>query len=475
MASECVTVELGDRSYPIVFDALSRLGSSLLSARGGSPGKCVLVTNDVVGPLHGAAARESLAAAGWAPEYVELPDGESQKTADTYLWLVTKLLDLQVDRRTPVIALGGGVTTDIVGFAAATTLRGLPFANVPTSLLAQVDASVGGKTGVNTAHGKNLLGAFWQPFLVHIAVETLATLSGPEFRCGLGEVVKHAVLEEAVDPADATKLVPSTVFFEWLETNCDAVAAREPAALLHTIRRCCEIKAAVVSADEREAGKRELLNLGHTVGHAIESVVGYGGLRHGEAVAMGTVAETQLAVLRGYCDAALPARISRLLEALQLPTGLQGLEVDALVQASLSDKKRRDTHISVTMPHAIGDVRLVKITPDELRPAFEALGAAAGAAAGTAAGTAADNAGPSPLSVAPPTDTAGVVAPELVNKGKGKARGVCNDTQSAMAAPFALDAPENKAAGDASGKASGKASPTRVSQPPGGASSIVFG
>jgi len=436
------------RSYPIVFEPLSALGDQLAKLR--KVGRCVVVSNDIVGPLYAEKVLASLERAGWKPEYVELRDGEENKTAETYLGLVNKLLDLQVDRKTPVIAVGGGVTTDIVGFAAATTLRGLPFANVPTTLLAQVDASVGGKTGVNTTHGKNLLGAFWQPFLVHVAVETLASLSDAEFRCGLGEVIKHAVLEETPDPSDAAKLVPSTEFMEWLEANSGPLTKREPQALSHTIRRCCEIKAGVVSADETESGKRALLNLGHTVGHAIEAVVGFGGLRHGEAVAMGTIAETQLAVIRGACsDSGLPDRIANLTRALGLPTGLADLDLDALETASYADKKREDAVISVTLPFAIGDVRLVKIAPSDLRPAFERLSLNAVACSPSKSDQATfQGAAQKPLSQQPPAP-----APP-----------------SSSSNSFASNSNPNSGNFVVDGRTT-----TRVRQPPGGASSITFG
>lgn len=398
------------------------------------------MTNDVVGPIYGEKVKASLTAAGFKPAYIELEDGEAKKTPETYVALVNKLLELQVDRKTPIVAVGGGVTTDIAGFAAATVMRGVPFANVPTTLLAQVDASVGGKTGVNTTHGKNLLGAFWQPFLVHVAVDTLETLSDPEFRCGLGEVVKHAVLEEVQDASG--KWVPSTAFFEWLEANSEKLVARDTDALNYTVRRCCEIKAAVVSQDERESGKRALLNLGHTVGHAVEAVVGYGGLRHGEAVAMGTVAETHLAVLRGYCDKALPERISALLRKLHLPTGLEGLNVDDLVKASLMDKKREQSHISVTMPYAIGDVRLEKILPEELIPAFESL-------------------------------TTSVAVPQA--NGDGGASGAAASSPLPVAeAPPSANSFANAAHQNSQNFMTGRPT-TRVKQPPGGASSIIFG
>ncbi|GBG31899.1 Pentafunctional AROM polypeptide [Hondaea fermentalgiana] len=444
-----VQVDLGDRSYPIEFRPIKEIGATLAGLH--KPGKCVVVTNDVVGPLYGQIVQDSLRSAGWAPEYIELEDGEAKKTTDTYIGLVNRLLELQVDRKTPVVAVGGGVTTDIAGFAAATTMRGLPFANVPTTLLAQVDASVGGKTGVNTSHGKNLLGAFWQPFLVHVAVDALDTLSDPEYRCGLGEVVKHAVLEEKQDPSDPSKWVPSTEFFEWLEANAEAIVARDQEALKHTVRRCCEIKAAVVSQDERESGKRALLNLGHTVGHAVEAVVGYGGLRHGEAVAMGTVAETHLAVLRGCCDASVPERIASLLRKLQLPTGLEGLKTDDLVKASFMDKKREQAHITVTMPHSIGDVRLVKITPEELIPAFESLTTNAG--------------------------SADAAREEDASSKGGAGNGGASNGEANGAAPPSPPSANSFASGahqNSENFMTGRPT-TRVHQPPGGASSIIFG
>uniref|UniRef100_A0A7S3V1D9 3-dehydroquinate synthase domain-containing protein n=1 Tax=Aplanochytrium stocchinoi TaxID=215587 RepID=A0A7S3V1D9_9STRA len=243
-----------------------------------------------------------------------------------------------------------------------------------------VDASVGGKTGVNTKHGKNLLGAFWQPILVHAAVDTLKTLDDAELRCGLGEVVKHGVLEEVQDVNGSW--VPSCKFMEWIEENGSKLANRDNEALKYAIKRSCEIKGAIVKQDERETGKRGLLNLGHTIGHAIEHALGYGALRHGEAVAIGTVAETQLAVLRGRCeDKNLPKRIAKVLRACSLPTGVKGLSVDELLEATLMDKKRDDASIAVTMPHKIGDVRLEKMKPEELRPGFELLESNVGLAA----------------------------------------------------------------------------------------------
>ena len=357
-----LTVDLGERSYPIVLAPLSALGVNARAQLGGA-GRCVLVSNDVVAPLYADAAAASLAAAGWSVEQVLLPDGEVHKTLETWRGLVEGLLDLRVDRRTPIIALGGGVTGDIAGFAAASCLRGLPVVQVPTTLLAMVDSSVGGKTGVNTRHGKNLVGAFHQPSLVHVGVECLDTLDDAELRCGLGEVVKHAVIEDGD-------------FFAWLERNAPRLIAREHEALRYVVLRCCSIKAAVVSADEREEGRRAVLNLGHTVGHALEASLGYGALRHGEAVGIGMVAEARLAVHRGAADPALPDRIGGLLERLGLPVRWPGVHPDRLLDAVGMDKKRARGRIAVTVPYRIGDVRLESLVLNDLRPALEAVSGA---------------------------------------------------------------------------------------------------
>jgi len=365
--SEDVRVELGDsRSYPIAFSPISSLADAL-EDYGFAKGKCVLISNDVVGKTkHRQLAFDSLKNAGWVVSYVEFPDGEYQKTPETYMMVVNKLLEQKVDRKTLVIGLGGGVTTDIVGFAAATVLRGLKFVNIPTSLLAMVDASVGGKTGVNTTHGKNLLGAFWQPSLVLVSIEALETLSDFEYSCGMGEVVKHAVLEESGD------------FFRWLVKESAALSNRKGGeahvnAVTIAVRRCCEIKAAVVGEDEREDGKRALLNLGHTVGHAIEHVLGFGNVAHGVAVAIGTVAEARLAEIRGDAKPGLAKEIADLLDKLNLPFYLEHPDIDALVDAVFMDKKREGAKITITVPKSIGDVALVKVDPSELRKAFETL------------------------------------------------------------------------------------------------------
>jgi 3-dehydroquinate synthase len=362
MGVDLVRVELGERSYSIhVAPAgLDGLGAALRACF--EPGRVVLVTNPVVAPLHAQAALDSLGQAGFEPLLLEIPDGEACKVLDTWSQLVHALLEARIDRRTPVIALGGGVTGDLVGFAAASVLRGVPFVQVPTTLLAMVDASVGGKTGFNTRHGKNLVGAFYQPRLVYAAVQVLTTLDEHEWRCGLGEALKHGVIRDAP-------------FVDWIEENVPALREREPDATAQLVRRCCEIKAQVVADDEREAGERAILNFGHTVGHALETALGHGTLRHGEAVALGMIVETRFARERGWCqDPTLLHRIVRLSELLGLPTKLPPSTpnvagdgfVDRLYRAVKMDKKSVRGRLNLIVPTALGTVRLQSATADDL-------------------------------------------------------------------------------------------------------------
>lgn len=327
-----------------------------------APGRCVVVTNTVVGPLHAKDVVAALSGAGWSPVVIEIPDGESEKTLTTWETLVSGLLDARVDRRTPVLALGGGVTGDIVGFAAATALRGVPFVQLPTTLLAMVDASVGGKTGVNTRQGKNLVGAFHQPRLVWAAMETLRTLPGEELRCGLGEVVKHAVIEGE----EALRLC---------EARAEALAAGQPGALEELVERSVRTKAEIVAADPLEAGQRAILNLGHTLGHAIESVAGYGALRHGEAVMIGMCGIARFARAAGLLEASeLPERLDRLGARLRLPVRPPGAwDPQALVEAVGFDKKRLRAKIRIVVPRAPGDVVLHDLPVDEVPALVRAL------------------------------------------------------------------------------------------------------
>jgi len=350
-------VALGDRSYPVhvVPTGLDGLGEAMAGVL--PPDRCVLVTNPRVGGLHGPAALASLRAAGFRAAVVEVPDGEASKTLSTWADLVDGLLDAGIDRTTPIVALGGGVTGDVAGFAAATVLRGVPLVQVPTSLLAMADASVGGKTGVNARQGKNLVGAFHQPRLVYAATSVLSTLDDAEFRSGLGEVVKHAVI------ADAD-------LFAWLETSARALRARDPAATAHAVLRCCEIKAGIVAADEREAGPRAVLNLGHTAGHALETALGHGVLRHGEAVAVGMLAEARFWSTRGGGQD-VPARVASLLAALGLPLAAPRTPDPAafarrLAAAVAMDKKGARGTFVLVKPLRVGCVHLERIQRDDL-------------------------------------------------------------------------------------------------------------
>jgi len=275
-----IEVGLGDRSYPIV------IGRDLLGSFDLTPfvhgSDCLVVSNETVAPLYLEALRPSLA--GRDISTIALPDGEAHKTMATMQSIVDRLAESGANRDTTVVALGGGVVGDIAGFAAACYMRGVAFVQVPTTLLAQVDSSVGGKTGVNHARGKNLVGAFHQPEVVLIDTDTLATLPDRELHAGLAEVIKYGAI------CDAT-------FFAWLEDNMPALLARDPGALAHAIARSCELKAAVVAEDERESGRRAILNFGHTFGHAIEHCQGYGEWLHGEAVAAGMIMAARLSGL----------------------------------------------------------------------------------------------------------------------------------------------------------------------------------
>jgi len=319
MKTRTITVQLGDRSYPII------IGRGLLGGKFDLAGHlagndCLVVSNTTVAPLYLDQLLASLD--GVAVRSVNLPDGEVHKTVATAMMVVDELVNSRANRDTTVIALGGGVVGDITGFAAACYMRGVAFIQVPTTLLAQVDSSVGGKTGVNHPHGKNLIGAFHQPRAVLIDTETLNTLPSRELSAGLAEVIKCGAI------ADAD-------FFGWLEENMAALVAREPAALAHAVQRSCEIKALVVAEDEREAGRRAILNFGHTFGHAIEHCQGYGEWLHGEAVAAGMVMAAELSRL------ATPdlARLRDLIAAAGLPSAPPPIAPQAMLDAMGMDKK----------------------------------------------------------------------------------------------------------------------------------------
>ena len=356
-ALQRVRVALGPNSYDILIGpgGLAEAGAQL-AGRVRSP-RGALVTNARVRDLYGPAASASLSAAGLQVGMIVVPGGERAKTLGQVRTLYDRFLTLGLDRTSFVVALGGGVVGDLAGFAAATYLRGVDFAQLPTTLLAQVDSSVGGKTAVNLPQGKNLVGAFHQPRLVVADISALATLPLRELRAGLAEVVRYAVIRDAQ-------------LFAYLEANGRAVLRRDPAALTHIVRRSCEIKAQIVTADERERGIRALLNFGHTIGHALEQALSYRRLRHGEAVALGMIAEGQVAAEAGLCEGEDVERMTALLAGLGLPVTVRDVEPAQVVQACLVDKKRERGRLRVALPRGIGEAEVV----DDVSPA--ALGRA---------------------------------------------------------------------------------------------------
>jgi len=351
---QSVDVNVPSGAYPLYISAggVGQLGPLL--ARHRSPGRVFVVTNPVVGALYLADTLASLEAAGFAPVAVEIPDGERHKTLDTWRALVERLVALRIDRSTPVVALGGGVTGDIAGFAAATAMRGVPLVQVPTTLLAMVDSAVGGKTGVNTAHGKNLVGAFHQPGLVFAPLAVLSTLPVAEVRAGMAEVVKHAILGD-------------TDLWGILEARGAAiVAGDDPSGMAACVAHSAALKARIVSEDERETGVRALLNYGHTVGHAIEAVA-KGGMRHGECVALGMLAELRHSEAVGRSTPGLAARLQTLLQQLGLPCITpSGLSRSEMVDAAAHDKKRIRGTVRVPVVHHIGAAACIAVPPAEV-------------------------------------------------------------------------------------------------------------
>ena len=335
---------LGERSYPI------HIGTGLLDRAGvllenAVSRRTVIVTNATVAAHHLAPLRAGLAKRGIDADVVMVPDGEAHKSWSTLEDVITRLLELRVDRATTVIALGGGVIGDLAGFAAAIALRGLPFVQIPTTLLAQVDSSVGGKTGINHPLGKNMIGAFWQPRAVLIDVDCLRTLPTRELKAGLAEVIKYGAIRDAA-------------FFQWLEEHAARLVAGDRAALGYAISKSCAIKAEIVSADEREAGERALLNFGHTFGHAIEAAQGYGEWLHGEAVAAGMVIASRLSERACGLPAGDVARITALVAACGLPTSPPKMPHERWLDAMGHDKKGADGGIRFVVLDSLGHASL---------------------------------------------------------------------------------------------------------------------
>ena len=337
-------VALGERSYPIHIGASLMERADLLVPH--LPQKRVaVVSNTVVAPLYLERLKRSLEGAGVEVLTVILPDGEAHKNWTTLNQVFDRLLSARCERRTTLIALGGGVVGDITGFAAATYQRGVPYMQVPTTLLSQVDSSIGGKTAINHPLGKNMIGAFYQPRVVLSDVETLKTLPPRELRAGIAEVIKHGLIKDAP-------------FFDWLEANMERLVAGDPEALSYAVLKSCEIKSAVVAVDEREEGERALLNYGHTFGHAIETGLGYGEWLHGEAVAAGMALAADLSARLGMLPRPDVERIVRLLDRAGLPSGINGMDAGRFRELMSVDKKARDGQLRFILLDRIGSARI---------------------------------------------------------------------------------------------------------------------
>ncbi|MBF0462066.1 MAG: 3-dehydroquinate synthase [Magnetococcales bacterium] len=352
---ETLSVALGSRSYDIVIGThlFAQLGARLQPLL---PGKQVaIVSNTTVAPLYLETVAASLRQHGFVTLPILLPDGEAHKNWENLQKIFDALIQHRFERSSTLLALGGGVVGDMTGFAAATFLRGVSFVQVPTTLLAQVDASIGGKTGINHPLGKNLLGAFYQPRQVIIDVDTLATLPARERLAGMAEVIKYGILWDAA-------------FFERLEQDLEGVLRLEQHLLIATIRACCAIKATIVAQDERETatGQRALLNLGHTFGHAIETLTGYGHLLHGEAVAIGMVMAADLSQAMGLCSATEARRIAQLIARCGLPVRAPWFPVEQYLEAMARDKKVLGGAVRLVLVDHIGQASIQSTVPMEL-------------------------------------------------------------------------------------------------------------
>ena len=346
-----LNVDLGERSYPISIGA-GLLADPSLIAQHIAGRKVAIVTNTTVAPLYLEQVAAPLRAAGHEVHEIVLPDGEEYKNWASLMQVFDALLANKCDRKTTMLALGGGVIGDLTGFAAASYMRGVPFIQIPTTLLSQVDSSVGGKTGLNHPLGKNMIGAFYQPRAVLADTATLATLPARELSAGLAEVIKHGAIIDAE-------------FFDWIEHNIQALMAREPQALAHAIARSCEIKADVVRQDEREGGLRAILNFGHTFGHAIEAGLGYGQWLHGEAVGCGMVMAADLSQRAGLVDATTVERMRKLVAAAGLPTEAPDLGTERWLELMEVDKKNEGGAIKFILMKPLGSPSIQGV-PHEL-------------------------------------------------------------------------------------------------------------
>lgn len=348
-----LSVELAENSYEIIIEhgILPSLGDRC--SKLGLKGVAAVITNPTVSALYAGTVLDSLQSAGFRTALIEIRDGEEFKNSTTLNQVYDELLLAGVDRGSFIVALGGGVVGDLAGYAAATWLRGIPFVQVPTTLLSQVDSSVGGKTGIDHPSGKNLIGAFYQPRLVLIDIATLTTLDRRQFRAGMAEVIKYGAV---IDPQ----------FFEHLEKNLDSIMALEPEALESIISQSCQLKARVVELDEKESGLRAILNYGHTLGHAFEAISGYNGLVHGEAVAIGMALAAAVSKQSGFCSHEDVVRIIALIERCGLSVAVPEYDRRKLVDAVSSDKKANSGSVTFICNKGIGMYAMVRHTPEEL-------------------------------------------------------------------------------------------------------------
>lgn len=355
-------VSLAERSYPLYIGS-GLLGNVTLWMSMVATRQVVVVTNNVVGPLYLSVVRKALEAQGREVSEIVLPDGEAYKTIESFMHIMDGLMSRHIERKATLVALGGGVVGDMAGFAAACYQRGIPFVQVPTTLLSQVDSSVGGKTAINHPLGKNMIGAFYQPRAVLIDLDVLATLPRREFSAGLAEIIKYGA---ALDRG----------FFDWLEGAMDALMARDREALAFAVQRSCAIKAEVVAADEREAGLRALLNFGHTFGHAIEAGMGFGRWLHGEAVGCGMVMAADLSARLGQLAAADQSRLVALIARAGLPTQAPAWPASQYLGAMAHDKKAEGGEIRYVLLQALGQAALQSVAAERVAETIAAVGGA---------------------------------------------------------------------------------------------------
>jgi len=353
-----LNVGLKERSYPIWIgkSILDQLPDMLAGV--GFPSRVAVITNATVAGLYADRVQQILSRAGFLVHLIEIPDGEKYKNIEVFTQVITSLIEQGFDRQSGLLALGGGVVGDLTGYVAASYLRGVPFVQLPTTLLSQVDSSVGGKTAVNHPLGKNLIGAFYQPKGVLIDVATLQTLEAREFASGMAEVIKYGVIRDRR-------------FFSWLDDSVDALQNLDGSSLIHVVEKSCQIKADIVENDEKESHLRAILNFGHTFGHAIENLSGYGEVKHGEAVSIGMLVASRISLKRGYCTGEDVAALSGLLRKFKLPITVPEFSLDAYLEAMGRDKKVTSGKLRLVLNVGIGDC-CIEDEPDP-RQAFGAV------------------------------------------------------------------------------------------------------